>query len=295
MDRHRALVAGCLLLLVALAGCSAAGSLDMQRVSDDATLAERASRPATLPEEGPTRDRAVVVRAVENGSTTAQSRGPLVEPGLPFAHDGGYYNVSWTALDREPGATVEVAIDYDGNASGNDTVAYADLPARDRATVDSLLPPRTDRRSEGYDFGVVATYNETERDRSVLLSGEYGAVRYDGTTYRIDVEDPETVTVTTYRYTATEVAASPTEYAGHLRERYLFTLSGLSENERAVVEEAIEDTYYADTDSDEAFRSVLETVRQHEAIQQNEYRGTWLVRYEGDVYLVDLSYEGINV
>jgi len=65
-----ALVAGCLLLLVALAGCSAAGSLDMQRVTDDAAITEQASRSATLPEEGPTHDRQVVQRAIENGSTT---------------------------------------------------------------------------------------------------------------------------------------------------------------------------------------------------------------------------------
>jgi len=117
--------------------------------------------------------------------------------------------------------------------------------------IDSLLPPRTDNRNEGYDFGVVATDNESDRNRSVLLSGEYGAVRYGGETYRIDVDDPEFVTVKTYRYTATEVASSPAAYASQLRE-------------------------------------------QHEAIEKNEYRGTWLVRYDGDVYVAELSDEGFN-
>lgn len=294
MDRHETLVAGCLLLLVALAGCSAAGSLDMQRVTDDAAIAEQASRSATLPEAGPTRDRQVVRRAIENGSTTAQSPGPLVESGLPFAHDGGYYNVTPTVIDREPGVAVEVAIDYDGNTAGNETVAYDDLSARDRDVLDSLLPARTDNRGESDAFGVVATYNETERERSVLLSGAYGAVRHDGETYRTSVDDSRPVTVKTYRYTATAVATSPTEYASQLRDRHLFTLSGLSDDERAVVEEATENGYYADDDDDDAFRSVLATFHQYEAIQQDEYRGTWLVRYEEAVYVVDLSYGGFD-
>ena len=59
----------------------------------------------------------------------------------------------------------------------------------------------------------------------------------------------------------------------------MFTLSGLTEGERAVVEEAVNDTYYAEDTDDEAFRSVMETFRRHEAVQETEYEGLWLVRY----------------
>ncbi|MFB6135905.1 MAG: hypothetical protein ABEJ04_04020 [Halobacteriaceae archaeon] len=293
MDRRSALAAAAV-VLVALAGCSAAGSLDMRPATDDATLADLASRPATLPEEGPTRDRQVVERAIENGSTTARSRRPLVDPGLPFAHEGGYYNVSWTVVDTHPGTSAEVAVDYNGTAPSDETVAYEDLSARDREVLGGLLPPETERRTEGFDVGVVATYNATERNRSVLLAGEYEAVRYEGETYPVSLEDTEPVTIRTYRYSASTVADDAAEYAALLRERYLFTLSGLSDDERAVVEEAVESSYYAEDDDDEAFRSVLETFRRHRAIREGEYDGLWLVRYDGEVYVADLSYGGFE-
>lgn len=295
MNHRKALAIGGLLLLAVLSGCSAAGSLGMQPAADDGTLAELTSRSTTVPDEGPVRSQQLVQRAVENGSTTAESRDPLVEPGRPFAHEGQYYNISWSVIDRNRGVAVDIAIDYNGTATGNDTVAYGNLSASDRERIDELLPPRTTRRSEGYDFGITGTYNQSEQNRSVLLAGDYDAVRYEGETYSIEVEDPEPVTTRTYRYTATVVANSTEAYASQIREQYLFTLSELSDDERAVVEEALNDTYYADSDSDDAFQSVLETFAAHEPIEADEYDGTWLVRYDGEIYLADLSYEQFDV
>jgi hypothetical protein len=81
-----------------------------------------------------------------------------------------------------------------------------------------------------------------------------------------------------------------------LRDEYLFTLSNLSDDERKVVETATKDgeTYYAEDDGDQAFRSVMETFRRHEALTRDDYEGTWLVRYEGEVYLAELSYGGFE-
>lgn len=294
MDRRRAVAALGLLLLVVLAGCSAAGSLDMEPATDDTELAESASRSTTLPDEGPTRDRKLVRQAIENGSATARGRHPPVEGGLPFAHEGRYYDLTRTVVDRQPGTAAEVAIDYNGTAASGETVPYEELSVRDRDAVDELLPPRTDRRNEGYDFGVGIMYNETERNRPVLLAGEYEAISYEGDTYPVGVDGTESVTIETYRYTASVVANDSAAYADRLRERYLFTLSGLSEEERQVVETAIDETYYAEATDDEAFRSVLETFQRHEAVQQNEYEGSWLVRYDGTVYLADLSHGGFD-
>lgn len=291
MNRRKALAIGGFLLLAVLSGCSAAGSLGMQPATDDATLAELTSRSATVPDEG----QQVVRLAIENGSTTAESRDPLVEPGRPFAHEDQYYNVSWSVIDRNQAVAVDIVIDYNGTATGNRTVAYGNLSASDRDRIGELLPPRTARRTEGYDFGTSGTYNQSEQNRSVLLSEEYDAVRYEGEVYPISIDDREPVTSKTYRYTATVVANSTEAYANQIREQYLFELPELSDAERTVVEEAANDTYYADSDDDDAFRSVLETFAAHEPIEANEYEGTWLVRYDGEIYLADLSYEQFDV
>ena len=59
-------------------------------------------------------------------------------------------------------------------------------------------------------------------------------------------------------------------------------LSGLSEAERKVVEEAIDEAYYED---DDAFRSVVDRIRDHEGLNVDDFYGTWLLSYENEEYL----------
>lgn len=294
MSGHRVLAVGGLVLLTILAGCSAAGSLSMEQVTDE-ELAEQASRSVNTVGTELDDSRLLVRRAIENGSATAQRRSPPVETGLPFAYESRYYELSWTVTDRESGTSVQIAVDYNGTAPDVETVTYENLSTRDRAVLDEILPSRIDRRTEGYDFGVGATYNATEENRSVLLSDEPHAISYEGETYPIDIRDPEPITVRTYRYTANVVANDTSTYARQLRETHLFTLSDLSQDERAIVEEAVNGSYYAENDDDEAFQSVLDRFRGHAALKANEYRGTWLVRYDGEVYIADLSYEQFDL
>jgi hypothetical protein len=280
-------------LLAVLSGCSAAGSLEMTPV-DGPSLADEASYDVPPPrppdKEGPDR-RAVVLGAIENGSATVTRRSPPVDNRLPFEHGGAYYEVAWTVVDSEEATVVEVAIDYNGTTDGR-TVAYDDLPAVDRETLDGLLPPRDENRVEGYDIGVGATYTDAELNESALSGGGYDAVTYEGEQYPIRVEQARTVTVQTYRYTATEVAPNASAYAAQLREAYAFTLdpATLDDDERSVVEAATEETYYADSTDDEAFRGVQAAFREHEAIERGDGTGLWLVRYEGELYVADLHY-----
>lgn len=274
----------CLLLL---AGCSAPGSISLEPVTDE-ELADEASR--LLPSHGAAEERALVRGAVENGSATVEGRDEPVETaGPPFAVDGAYYDLSVDVVDRHTQVQVDLRVDYNGSVDGR-AVAYADLSAADRALVDAVLPPRDDRRSEGSDRGVVDSYTRDEAAESVLLAGDYAAIRYEGERYPIDVDDREHE-VRTYRYTAEAVAPDAATYAESLRERYAFTLPGLSEAERSVVAEATNGSYYAE-DDDEAFRSVLERFRGHEAVFEDEYHGEWVVRYRGTVYWAELKYGG---
>lgn len=294
MDRRSVFAVGGVLVLVLLAGCSAAGSLDMSSVTDD-RVTEEASRP--LPEiDDDSDDNGQLVRAaIENGSATARSQESLVETGLPFRAEGRYYNVSSSVVDRQPGTFHRLGIDYNGTAQDSATVAYENLTARDRAIVDQVLPPVPVTKDPGPDYYFDATYTDTERDRSVLLADGTDAVRYEGETYPVTVTETESTTVLTYQYTATIIANSTDAYARQLRDEYVFTLSGLSDDEQSVVTEAINDTYYAESEDDEPFQTVLERFHQQAAVQKNEYRGMWLVRYDGEVYVAELSYEGFNI
>lgn len=296
MRSSRPLLAVVCLVFIALAGCSAPGSLAMDPV-DDGELGDHASRslPATEAESDPDRELRLIRGAIRNGSATIDSRSAPVEAGLPFAFRGAYYNLSWSVADRQPATHATIEIDYNATNSSVETITYAELPSVDRRALDTLLPPRDDRRTEGYDFGTGVTYSESEREQSVLLSGhQYDAVVYRGTAYRVRVSDTREITVNTYRYTSTLVAANSTAYADQLRQQYRFTLDGLSAEERRIVTEALSDgSYYAESE-DDAFRSVLERFQRHEAVQENDYHGEWLLRYNGTDYWAELRYGGFD-
>jgi predicted small lipoprotein YifL len=292
---RRALAALGLLALVALAGCSATGSLSMQP-ADDAEIAAAASRPAVVDSPAPD-DRVVVRDAIKNGSGTATATDPPVQRGLPFTYEGRYYEVDWNVTGTEPGTAFVVGIDLNGTAPADETVAFEELSERDKRLLGDLLRTTIERDPQlrpGPEVGLPEEYTMAETNESVLLSDEYSAVRYNGTVYPFELEERERITLTRYRYTASRVADSTTAYAQQLRDEHLFRLSGLSEAERSVVKEAIDDVYYAEDTDDEAFRSVMDRFSAESAIEADGYDGTWLVRYDGQVYVAELSYGGFD-
>lgn len=294
----RRLLAACgLCLLALLSGCSAAGSLDMEP-ANDTELAAAASVPAApehergepLPEE-----RRLAVAAIENGSATANATGPPLYGELPFAHEGAYYNVSGNVTERRSGTRVTIEVDYNASDTGGPAVDYADLPAVDREALSGLLDA-TDGRVPGPEIGAGVVYTDAELDESVLAPDpEYDVVVFEGERYAVSVDGTRDVTIKTYRYTAAQVAASADVYADRLERRYAFELGNLSDAEASVVAEAINDSYYADSDDDETFRSVLERFVDHEAIERDESSGTWVVHHDGKRYVAELRYGGFDV
>lgn len=292
MRRRTALATLLVALLAGLAGCSAAGSLSMTPV-DDRGLAEAASNP--VPDDAPDRDRDVVRRAVENGTATAVGDRPPVDEPLPFRHDGAFYDLDYAENGTEPGYDVEIRVDYNASAVDGTVVDYADLPAADRAALSFLDRERRPGESnlqDGYDFGIGTTYSEADAESSVLApTQEYDAVRYDGETYPVDV-DADRTDLTVYRYEATRVAESHEAYAADLRAAHEFELSGLSAAERSIVAESLDDTYYEEDSNDEAFASLVDRFRAQEPVTESESRGSYVVRYDGQLYWVELDYAG---
>lgn len=286
MDRQRMLALGWVLVVVVISGCvSAAGELDMDRATD-AEIVALANQATECVRENSARTRNLFRGAIENGSATARSYGTLVKSGCPIAHEGRYYEFDATIIDRQAVTNVDFSIDANATVPADETVAFANLSARDRDAFGEAVDP-----GQGVRAHPGGAYTEAERHRSVLLSGEYSAVRYEGETYAVAVEETESVTVNTWRYDATILANTTAEYASYIRQEHMFALSGLSPGERDVVEEAIADGYTATNESDEAFRSVLERFHRHPSIRERSKRGTWLVRYEGAVYIATLTWD----
>jgi len=109
----------------------------------------------------------------------------------------------------------------------------------------------SDRRSGVDAVSGERTDTEDEQATSVLVSEPaFDVLLVDGERMGVEVE-PVKTTVTTYEYTLAERLGSDEEYAKTLESRYRFAVTGLSDDERHVVDEAVaEGGYYASSTDD---------------------------------------------
>lgn len=280
MRRRQFLANGTALLSVVVAGC---GHPNVVLDLNEATAEDIADEVSTLAEPG-SEEHTVLREAIENGTTTRSGRSELFEQGERVRMGDTIYSISKTAVGSGEATVYGVRIDF---APADTTpelgeIEYDDLPETDRQRLGRIITERPESNQEGYDIGIEYGTAEEVGDDSVFVPvQEYDIIVHQENRYRIGVES-RTATETEYRYEATEIAPDLETFANRLRDRYLFALDGLSEAEREIVETAIDNAYFQD---DEAFRSVVDKIRDHEGIREADFYGTWLLTYEDVEYL----------
>ena len=287
MRRRHYLASTAALLAGPLAGCAHPNAVLVMDEVSAAEIAERASRSVDRSRD----DGRIVAAAVENGSANATGDSPPLDTDQTVEFDGRYYQLS--VEETESRARTQYGLDVDlsagSGAPDGETVDYDDLPEVDRDVLYDLVPTDSETPDGRGDRRAVRWYSTAMVEDSALLpDSEYDAVRYEGERYPIDVAE-RTRTESDYRYEAEEIAADAAEYAAIAREEYAFTLSGLSDAERDVVEEAIGEGYYEGS-ADDAFSSVASRFREHPGFDTDEWGGEWLVRYEDTDYWADLQH-----
>lgn len=311
MQTRLLVVTGAALCLVALAGCSQpTGSLSMDAVNDT-ELADDAS--TALSEEDievthlerrarSERTQIAVLRgAIRNESATVTAPEPPHGANETVYRTGNrFYTLSHTAVDTTAGQRVTYRLDANVTAAAAEenewTVAdYEDLPPVDKAAINppgSYLSRDSLEESELPSEGIEEkrVYSPAELNRSATANGQYNAIRYDGELIELDVVSSESQPLTVYRYRPQPVASGPDSYAACLRDAYAFELTGLDSETRAVVSEATDGTYRPENTSDTAFRSVLDRFHDQTAVSTTARSGSWLVRYDGQLYWTDLRY-----
>lgn len=280
MRRRQFLASGAALLSVPLAGCAHPNVvLDL----NEATADDITDEVSTTVDSG-SEEYAVVSSATENGSATRSGRRDLFDRVDVVRFEDAFYDVSETRLRSSEVTVYEVLLDFDPDSSTPELgeIEYDDLPAADRQRLDPIISEADSSSQDGYDVGVgYGTASEVENESVFVPERQYDIVVHDGNRYRVGV-DSRPASEATYRYEATEVAPDVEAFADKVRERYLFTLSNLSDAERDVVEEAVDGAYFKD---DDAFQSVTDRIREHEGITVDDFYGTWLLEYEGTDYL----------
>lgn len=198
-------------------------------------------------------------------------------------------------IEETPATKYSVKVDIvTGSVTEADAIQFADLPAVDQEEFSAH------GLADGDPVGVGTTflYTDAERHQSVLVpESEYSYLTWDdGTEAEWVVDDAYDTTLNTYRYTADQVTTAA-DYGQQMRERFAFELSGLPEVQRDIVETAITDGQYIvgpDETPPDALVALADRFRGHEQAHgldetgEGDLSGTYLVRYQGDVYWTTL-------
>jgi hypothetical protein len=279
MRRRQFLAAATAASLPFVAGCiHPSVVLDLKEASAD----DVADEVSTTVDAGST-EYAVVEEAVANGSTTHSDRSRLFDPEETVRFEDAFYDVSASRVGSSEVTVYDVLIDFDPEDATPERgdIEFEDLPPVDQERLERVVsaePPE----GEGSDIGVsYGTAEEIDGESVFVPDQEYDVLVHDGDRYGVAVES-EPATETEFRYEVEQVAPDVEAFADQVRAQYLFVLSGLSDAEREVVENAIDGAHFEETD---AFESVADRIRDHEGIRVADFYGTWLLEYEGVEYL----------
>ncbi|WP_247005612.1 hypothetical protein [Halorientalis litorea] len=280
MRRRQFLASGTALLSVAVAGC---GHPSVVFDMNDATADDIADEVSTVAAPG-SDEYPVVSDAVQNGTATRWGRRTLFDRVDTVRYEDAFYDVTETRVETSEVTVYEVMVDFNPGETSPEAreIAYDDLPETDRQRLDRILSEDEPPQREGFDAGIgYGSETEVGNDSVFVPDQQYDVITRGEDRYRIGVES-RTTEAGKYRYEVTEVAPDVETFVQDVRDQYLFVLSGLSDAERAVVEEAIDGAYFED---DDAFRSLVDRFRARDGFEVTDAYGTWLVEYEGDEYI----------
>jgi len=305
--RRRALLATAATSLPALiAGCTGPGGLGGSNAAAEAptarleleTLAD-ANLPTKVlytvrPAEGNDETARLFDRILDGGATTKATRPPFPVQ-QHIAYQDGVYELSYEVIEETPATRYSVKVDIvTDSVIEAEAIQFADLPEVDQEEF------AAHGLADGDPVGIGTTflYTDAEREQSVLVpESEYSYITWDdGAEAEWVVDDAYDTTLNTYRYTADQVATTA-EYGQQMRERFTFELTGLPDAQQDIVETAITDGPYV-VDPDETPSDALVTLanrfRGHEQAHgldedgEGDLSGTYLVRFQGDVYWTTL-------
>lgn len=302
--RRRHLLAAAAALPASLAGCAGVrtqnavaelptASLEMRPV-DDADLPGRVLYSAGDSDS----ERGRLLRAAADGSTTVEGVRPLLPEGRQIAGPDGVYELDYEVTERTPATAFSVKIDIvEGTVVEERAVRFGDLPAVDRET----FAERGFDEGEVVGIGTTLLYTDDEAERSELVpESPYDYIVWaNGNEAEWVVDDGYDQTLKTYRYTGERVD-SLAGYGERMRERFAFDLGPLPDEEREIVEQAVEDGFVVgpeETPTPE-FESLVERFRgkpdihglQETPDDDAAASGRYLMRYDGEVYLTRLDY-----
>lgn len=281
-------VAGCLTPASQANSCSDGTDLSLVEAADAHVSNEFSTSVDGLPHATAT----VVEEALRTGEATARG---YYAPRLQTEYvvtgpDAHYYRVTTTDHDRTETTGYEYAVEIgidEATLSDDDLVrSFPDLPAHDRTSIQSAIGNTGLLHAPHYtSFSVVFAYDHDEvQGESVFIpETDVQYVEWEDTVLRLDFEEQRTVHITSTTVVAERVATSPEAFVTHIGTERGVVLTGLTDRQREIVIQAIEDGYTECTPYSESFSDLLDR------LSMSERGFVSLARYDGVWYFTHIS------
>jgi hypothetical protein len=283
--RRQILAGGTALLSGSFAGCALpSNSIRVQEATPEEIVEDVSMRV-----DVESKEHDVIRSAVKNGTATRTGQNRWFDRRNTVLLNQTVYTVNETRLASEKATRYEVGIDFtpENTSSELGVIRYNKLPPTDRRQLNRTLSRGSTEKILG-ELNVEYEPTVEGTNRSVFVpKQQYDILQYNGELYRVTVEREFSSDVE-YQYEVTEITGNVEGFAEQLRDKHLFTLDGLSPAEQAVIEEAIETGEVAWESEDS--ESVVSKIREHRALKEDDYSGTWLMKYDGGEYLVSLRW-----
>ncbi|WP_049939668.1 hypothetical protein [Natronomonas pharaonis] len=292
ISRRRLLVGGAAALGSALAGCPSptpGGALEMHPAPDGTAVAEAATR--SIDPERHRREAAVLDAALADTAAVITDERPPLSADRPVLYGATVYDVSVTEGPTDPVDRYLAVVSPSTN--GRDRIEYEELPSIDRIALADLKRHEVELGDAAFDEDFEMAfdyywYDEAALSASVLVPDpEYDVIV--GTTAFNIAPQAETVTLTDFEYSATVRSDDPAAFGDRLAADATVVFEGLSDDERALVEDALDDGRTVVGLDNEAYVALGERLLAHDPIYETNRQGEWLVEYDGENYWVVLD------
>jgi hypothetical protein len=277
-------------------GTSPTAKLTLNAVTD-VEIARQATYRIDLPHRSTQRD--VAIATIIDGPEIVTATNPPVPENRPIVYDGAVFELSYEKTSMAAASEFRLTLSsVESSTEANRTVEFRELPAVDRTKLQEY------GWEDGGPFesaGVPIVYTDKEiADSALVPDPEYDVIEWEtGYRARITVERSGDTERNVYKYTARKVHESAQEFGGNIRKQHRIVLDGLPSDQRTIVSQAIEDNHGYEVTTDElpeAFSQLVERFAPSKKIPrtygetptESSVSGSYVVRYEGDVYWAEL-------
>lgn len=261
--------------------------LEMSQVNDT----ELARAHARVMESGSETEMRVLAEVEADGSSMHRGNLPLFNTGRPVLYNGTIYNITYEVGETTPRIDYSVTLNPVEEGEG---IQFDQLPAVDRRQFED------GNLTDGIPFGIGTQfeYTEDEVERSVLVPEPRHSiiVRDSGERAEITIDRAQRDELTAYHYSGNRLAPDARTFGELLRERHAFELTGLTANETALVETAIqsEDGYFVlDNESVPAeFSRLVDRIPPQKVLARYNQSptGRYVIEYNDSIYLTLLNF-----